>query len=279
MDQKAVSSLYGPGVVGGWLLGLLSVLISLNLNPRVRRNGTLKSELVATLSFPVIASSHACYAMRHSDAESCEAAMAVCQTFVLLTPLLIGSTGYWGNNTMLTWILAASAPCYMFQCAVVTSLGTYHPEVLVAMRPPMFSWLWIFALAIWVVILLKSGYFGSWSIFVSHPFCGINAFFAAGMASLDVQIIAMRVRSSISVDPRVGLYFVPTTPYSIDELEQALALGLGVAVLLLSVFDAVKETRLHSTVESLLRSINSKAEESRLREFPLEPKQNMPVGN
>jgi hypothetical protein len=50
-----VSSLYGPGSVGAWLLTALAVVLSWTLNPHLRGNDVLTLDFITMLAFPAIA--------------------------------------------------------------------------------------------------------------------------------------------------------------------------------------------------------------------------------
>ena len=53
-----VSSLYGPGTVSCWYLTTLSVLTSWTLHPHKRKSNSIDIDLIATLTFPVVAAGH-----------------------------------------------------------------------------------------------------------------------------------------------------------------------------------------------------------------------------
>ena len=55
---QLVDSLYGPGIVGAWLLTLCAVLISWTLNASSRRKDTISIDFIAALLLPMVAASH-----------------------------------------------------------------------------------------------------------------------------------------------------------------------------------------------------------------------------
>ncbi|KAK3058313.1 hypothetical protein LTR09_001391 [Extremus antarcticus] len=59
LDRLArVSSLYGPGTVSCWLCTVTSVFISWTLNKRTISEDTITNDLLACLSFPIVAAGH-----------------------------------------------------------------------------------------------------------------------------------------------------------------------------------------------------------------------------
>jgi hypothetical protein len=53
-----VSSLYGPGTTACWFLTALSCLLSWTIHPKKRRSGSIDSDFIAVLTFPVVAAAH-----------------------------------------------------------------------------------------------------------------------------------------------------------------------------------------------------------------------------
>ena len=53
-----VSGLYGPGMVVGWFLMIVSCFVSWTIHPRKRLSGSIDSDLIAILTLPVIATGH-----------------------------------------------------------------------------------------------------------------------------------------------------------------------------------------------------------------------------
>lgn len=106
-----VSSLYGPGTVGGWLFTLLSVLVTWTANPRSRRKDTITNDFIATLALPIISTMHLLHQIRTSahsvrsiltsqdldslqSAAAIEAPLNVCETFSAAVLVLFGFLYY-----------------------------------------------------------------------------------------------------------------------------------------------------------------------------------------
>jgi hypothetical protein len=53
-----VSSLYGPGTTACWFITALSCLLSWTIHPKKRRSGSIDSDFIAVLTFPVVAAAH-----------------------------------------------------------------------------------------------------------------------------------------------------------------------------------------------------------------------------
>lgn len=62
LDQ--VSSLYGPGAVGSWVLTLFSVLVTCTVNLRSNRKDTITNDFIATLPVPAIPSTNLVYQLQ-----------------------------------------------------------------------------------------------------------------------------------------------------------------------------------------------------------------------
>ncbi|KAF2117885.1 hypothetical protein BDV96DRAFT_644222 [Lophiotrema nucula] len=58
MDETAVSSFYGPGAFAAWICAFASVFVSWTFNKIERQKGNITPDLIAVLSYPLIAVCH-----------------------------------------------------------------------------------------------------------------------------------------------------------------------------------------------------------------------------
>ena len=64
-DYELVSSFYGPGAIGCWLLVSSSIFIAWTLDPIRRLQDTIDNDLLAAMTFPAIAAGHTIHQVVH----------------------------------------------------------------------------------------------------------------------------------------------------------------------------------------------------------------------
>ncbi|SRR6266498_3761164 len=132
---KLISSFYGPGTVGCWLVSVCSILISWILNTTNRHKNTPDCDFVAVLLFPAIAGrtldlsnySLPGTEIRNHDPEdesfipyaaNIEASVNVCETFSFIALCLFPIAAYNHNRKRALSILLVGLQCFGSEAAL-----------------------------------------------------------------------------------------------------------------------------------------------------------------
>ncbi|KAF2662181.1 hypothetical protein K491DRAFT_282244 [Lophiostoma macrostomum CBS 122681] len=269
-DAATISSLYGPGTIGCWLCALLSIIVSWKFNVTVRSKDTLPNDFIAALLLPAIAGIHlVCEVASHTvrsetskalpppvdsmhkleGTSTISATLVICETYTIVAPGLMALAVSWGNFKRFFCLLVVTGIC---------SSGTFllisHTSLYKDLRPLAFAYIWaiifLFLLIFLLFIPFVHGIRRSFMSLIFHFATPFNDFprptvNAEYLWSIYFYYLAQsfirglgRIKGAASPG---ALFLIPTTPYSLHDLDQAVALAGGLVTLILGVHDIVKK--------------------------------------
>jgi len=170
-----VSSLYGPGTVGGWLFTLLSVLVTWTANPRSRRKDTITNDLIATLTLPTISTIHLLQQIRTSShsvrsiltaqdvaslqlAAAIEAPLNVCETFAAVALVLFGISVLSGHLIRGFCILIVGFVSFSTELVLLIGAFRADPSLVTFARPFLFNVEGAMVLTTTIAVILAIAY-------------------------------------------------------------------------------------------------------------------------
>lgn len=264
-----VSSLYGPGAMICWVCTSLAVYLSWSFNHASQRHDRFTSDVLGCLILPAIASIHwfiemARFGRNHEQAanQTTNAAFTVCMYFMPVGIALSLLAFLQQHKRRLAVTLVTTIPCVLIFTITVLCYGTKAPKVetsggglacflvflvmIPALRftpkaaygsrlPPTKSSnahvRKIQRMAIWV--LRVSLFFLQWS----------------GFITLFLLQARNGVLDGLGDEVTPNLTVLPQTPYSVRDIDQAVALSIGIITLLLALLDVLKNYRFPITDE------------------------------
>jgi hypothetical protein len=257
MDAQ-VSSLYGPGAIICWLCTSAAVFLSWSLNQSSRRYDTITGDVVACLLLPVIALCHLLHEISHATrtedwtaTPTMDATFAICMAFVPFSLVLCCIACFDGHLKRLILMTVVTMACLVMVLIGCNANGRNVPHFdrNNAGLPFLLS---LCIGYIGYVLLMHQAFLQSrdrliiqehfskrsgqilrtmgvsvvWSVV---SFAGFSAYFRPGDKFEDDKPIVRRI--------------LPRTGYSIREIDQAVALGVGIVTLLLCIHDIIQGYR------------------------------------
>ncbi|VBB72106.1 Putative protein of unknown function [Podospora comata] len=144
-----VSSLYGPGNMGGWLCILISLFVTWTFNPKYSRSNTISPDFIIALTIPAVAAGHVYNLiffqapssstsslktlLTSSDISSqqfssaLEAPLTVCETFSGFGLALFGLATWKGQMKRALIVLVVTAFTWSPEWAIVIKTGWNVP--------------------------------------------------------------------------------------------------------------------------------------------------------
>ncbi|KAK4659051.1 hypothetical protein QC762_106885 [Podospora pseudocomata] len=144
-----VSSLYGPGNMGGWLCILLSLFVTWTFNPKYSRSNTISPDFIIALTIPAVAAGHVYNLiffqapssstsslktlLTSSDISSqqfssaLEAPLTVCETFSGFGLALFGLATWKGQMKRALIVLVVTAFTWLPEWAILIKTGWNVP--------------------------------------------------------------------------------------------------------------------------------------------------------
>jgi hypothetical protein len=256
--EEPVSSLYGPGAIICWLCTALSVLLSWGFNHSSRKYDTFTTDVLACLLLPAIAIIHLVYELSHTtktkDGKATplmDATFAICMNFAQLGPTLCFLAFSHHHKRKFVLTTAVTVACWVMELVVFASNNSNIPRfdkqnvmlpivmggcicIFFCMRsileqsrrasahyrsPSTQSIVW--CIPFWFVPFLVYG------LCFSLYFCGDGS--------------CKEYDSDGNKRPQVKERWLPQTPYSIGDIDQAVALSVGIVTLLLSIRDIIQD--------------------------------------
>jgi hypothetical protein len=169
-----VSTLYGPGTTGAWLLTLLSVLVTWTVNVRSKKKDTITNDLIAALSLPTIAAIHLFYELHLfsgstqdlltstdskilQHAAKIEAPLVLCETFSAFAITLVGISNWYGHMKRTSGVMTIGILCFSTEIILLIGSRGIASSTMNLARPFVFciSGL-IITITITLVLLLCS---------------------------------------------------------------------------------------------------------------------------
>ena len=254
----SVSSLYGPGTFGGWMCTTASVFISWTCHRHSMSHDTIGNDFIAVLIFPIVAAIHHRVELSKSGKEDAELATETLSATLCVVMWFSEGIGSW----MLCFTLLRGWPRRFF-CVLVS--GSICISVFVALSKndairevlpslaatTVFATIYCasaFAMApiISNVVLHSSPMKSFWGRLIHFLKTSFRSSKIAGIMYMlwGVMWLWRAVNSSVEVGrlQRAGKahpILVPETPYSITELDQAMALSAGLMTLFFSIYEAI----------------------------------------
>ncbi|KAJ5692272.1 hypothetical protein N7462_001695 [Penicillium macrosclerotiorum] len=161
---ERVSSLYGAGTTGCWLLTTLSVFITWTLNIRSRSKDTITNDFIATVSLPAVAAGHLIYEISNSPwpvtqlltskeeqidqaSAAVEAPLTICETYIAFALVFAAIASRNGHHrrflvVLIVGLLSFSTEILLFAQSANTRISTLN-----FVRPFIFNFAWGMALA------------------------------------------------------------------------------------------------------------------------------------
>ncbi|KAF2117892.1 hypothetical protein BDV96DRAFT_685537 [Lophiotrema nucula] len=255
-----VSSLYGPGAIICWLCTIVSVLLNWSLNSSSRQHDTITNDFVACLSLPAIAAVHLAYALctfsgpgpetGNREANSTmNAAFTVCIDFAVVAPIMLALASYHWHWRRWIPTLLVGAGCLVITSFVVISKSHKHAapqfdpanitlafwaSILgVAFFPTLLGLTTIAPVLGWSSRLQQMGLVGrmKWTKCMTTVY---GAIWITYWFELFTWI-------SYSPYSKIRERILPTTPYTIHDLDQAVALGVGTLTITLAIYELVRD--------------------------------------
>ncbi|KAF2732421.1 hypothetical protein EJ04DRAFT_554065 [Polyplosphaeria fusca] len=278
---SGVSSLYGPGLIGGWFCTITSFIITNALIPEERKQGKFSNDLLFILTIPVAASGHALYCFAASisagkmppeSVAKIAAALSVCNAYIFVSSALIfaisspekeiskrvatviptvaDDTQAASGSLRASFMSIVGNLCYLTSVCILcwTSIrcmkeGFADKDALIHLRPPTVS---ILTTAISVSTAILVTYYRIRSE---------NHYRTPTKKWLDIAFIPINSFSNISFDILMlvhhgrnmvhgrYLFFLPQTACSIRDIDQWLSLLVGLITILFSIRDVIQTRR------------------------------------
>lgn len=238
-----VPSIYGPGAIICWLCTSFSVVLSWKFNIARRKYDFITSDFLACLLLPTVAICHLIYTLcrtgKYKDdktIQTMQAEITVCSVFAYFGIRLCLEALFRRHKRKLILTIIATTACLI---APVFGSVADIPSVHCQSRLPFFTMIFsalyptcsmVFTMfrnplqdkATEMSLLLEVGTIVS---------AGLNMAF-----QLVLGVVAEQ-RDKDQLCPNTPNTTFPKTPYSIGELDQAIALGVGIYTLLVSIRD------------------------------------------
>ncbi|KAH7067288.1 hypothetical protein BKA63DRAFT_570595 [Paraphoma chrysanthemicola] len=245
--DESVSSIYGPGATICWLCTVLSVILSWTFNRSSWEHDTITNDLVACLLLPAVALVHLIYELAKGEkienwkaTPTMNAAFTICAMFVTIGPALCSLAGvHWHKRRTASTLLLLVA-CIITVTTILSSSGSKYPtfdKENIALWA-MLGWCNIFGIPALLIWHTRSRLQSLNVLFAWIPFmyiiCMISIPALSGYLDRDVG-------DQTSWDNTIRLF--PRTPYSLGDIDQAVAAGIGALTLLLCVRDMILEIR------------------------------------
>jgi hypothetical protein len=168
-----VSSLYGPGTVGAWLLTLFSLLVTWFTHPRHRNKDNITVDLIGTLSLPAIASAHLLYILHNFEgstrdlltghnedalrsAAAIEAPLNVCETFSAFAIPLVAISAWYSNRKRAIITLTLGFWCFLIEILLLIGSSGAASSTVNFTRPFIFNAIGLVVPIFTVAVLLVS---------------------------------------------------------------------------------------------------------------------------
>lgn len=263
-----VSSFYGPGSVGCWLFTVASVVIAWTLNRRHRVKDTITNDLLATLTYPVVAAGHLLLQVRDFPGDraaimtdgvftqytaSIEASLNVCEIFATMSLALFSACALAHTWKRAALVALAGTLCFVAEVflstqgpTVVAGNSTFQRPFLLNLPGAVMAN--IIALSLLFIALAGVGaVFLLFGTFYAVCFEGVRlGTFLVSAFMIPLSMIngfGVLGSTTITTAEKHGWalwHFFPASGVSITELDQAVALGAGVIVFIFSLYEALK---------------------------------------
>jgi hypothetical protein len=249
--EEPASSLYGPGAIICWLCTALSVFLSWNFNRSNRRSDTITIDVAACLALPGIAIVHLlcelCRAEKTKDWKATQTMDATCSICMYFAPFgtALSYLAYLDRNKRRFFLtILVTLACESIVLVVLTTNGSKIPffDEDNAFLPLILS---IFILPPTTYLLVLRGYIFAnvhrisiykivlsvcWSIFQELSL-------GALVRIKNSRTGGGKDRKTSHLNGRV----LPQTPYLIGDIDQAVALSIGIVTLLISIRDIITD--------------------------------------
>ncbi|KAH7083957.1 hypothetical protein FB567DRAFT_550965 [Paraphoma chrysanthemicola] len=244
---EPVSSIYGPGAIICWLCTVLAVILSWTFNRSSWEHDTITTDLVACLLLPAVALVHLIYELARAEkvenwkaTPTMDAAFAVCMMFASVGTTLCCLAGVNSHKRRTASTLLFLVACIITVITIISASGskcpTFDKDNLAFPLTLDGCNLAGLALLLWHISnqrrQLTIG-FSAWLIFF------IITCMTLGY-TLGTQI-GLYPHDQTERDHALRLF--PQTPYSLGDIDQAVAVGIGVLTLLFCVRDIVLDVR------------------------------------
>lgn len=284
-----VDSLYGPGTVVAWLLTMISILIDWTLNTSMRHDDNVNLSLIVALILPIVSTGHLTYQIKRLPAPvpqiitsanfddkalvaAFEAPLNICETFswsslILVLPCISWRSGLARKKSfwMVTTVGLLSWTTETILYTRTTAKGVRIQDTTLS-RPYVFQFTPIIV-AFWTFIIGCFALVGGSKIIglrvrsktTAAPMLSIGAATGVYMPlSFIVLFYAMAAEGGgefWSTAKQLGVFFIPKSQGSLASLDQAVALGSGILVLLYSVKSAYRSRKTDNTASSSLSNM------------------------
>lgn len=251
-----VSSLYGPGAYICWLSTVLSVTISWLLNPSSRQKDTITNDFIAAVTLPIVAALHSfIQSARDTDTQNAtsKATLSICRAYSIFGTYLLLIACEKERSKRPICVLSVAMLCVVARLAALFSPAVTFDPI------EMYTISWEIALLVAVIFHhqkvqprlhlylvraeIRAGAQTWWILLcwkMRHVFAFVGNVPILGAVLLSLSVLPFLQGNSV----RGAI--VPVTPYSVADLDQAVALAAGVITLLMGIRDARKAKRVES---------------------------------
>jgi hypothetical protein len=149
-----VSSFYGPGGTGCWLMIVCSVMVSWTINRRTKRTDSITNDFIGALTMPAVAGGHLIYQLVNYPGSrdsmfvtmdlaltqrvaAIEASLCICQTFSVLALPLTAISMYKRHPKQFFATLTIGLFCFVLATLLAISLPMPLPDHVNLNRTPL----------------------------------------------------------------------------------------------------------------------------------------------
>jgi hypothetical protein len=149
-----VSSFYGPGATGCWLMIVCSVMVSWTVNRRMKRSDSITNDFIGALTMPAVAGGHLIYQLVNypgprdsmfvtldlalvQRVAAIEASLCICQTFSVLALPLTAMSIYKRRYKQFFVTLTTGLFCFVLASLLAVSLPRSLPDHVNLNRAPL----------------------------------------------------------------------------------------------------------------------------------------------
>jgi hypothetical protein len=249
-----VSSLYGPGAIICWLLTVIAVILSWSLNSSSRRYDTITGDLITSLLLPCIANIHFIHELAHAKnspngkgSQTLNATYTV--SMIFFPPGLFLCCLAYNSRHVKRFVSAAvvTVACFGISIGGVISSAENNVELASAWTGlPFFSDLCLTViLSIWKMLPrpgknpIHRPRAETTTVFELTTALSMTLLLAVHLVCMCAGISMSKTRAGIQASHSV----LPQTPYSISEIDQSVALTVGIVTLLLALRDIIRDFR------------------------------------
>lgn len=265
-----VSSLYGPGAMICWICTSLSVYLSWSFNYASQRHDRFTSDVLGCLLLPAIAAIHWTIELIHFDPSRDEkanqitnAAFTVCMYFMPVGMALSLLAYSHRHKRRLAVTLLTTVPCVVIFAITVLAYGSKAPRVDTSGGG--LGCFLVFLVLIPTSIpsrrnsavyqttdTIPARYQGPthrfllWSIRIAMfvlQWAGFIVLFLLQAKDSTISDSLLQAEDNPFDDASPKIAVLPRTPYRISDIDQAVALSIGIITFLLALFDTTKNYR------------------------------------